>query len=136
MLALIARYPNAKDAARATVSDWKDVHAYVGGRRKDLIAYLGMRISDQHGFETADEFFDELISDEVREKDNPIGALRYVIDKDCKATKPMKRQGVLAAMILAFNAWSKDQPLKGRWMQQINDGFPVLDPPDEAVAAQ
>jgi|HubBroStandDraft_4_1064222.scaffolds.fasta_scaffold00038_16 hypothetical protein len=135
-LALTARYPNAKDAARAAASDWSNAVSYLSGRRKDLVAYLGMRISDLHGFEAADAFFEELVGDDVRSSDDPIGALRKVIDKDNRATKPMKRQGILAAMILAFNAWHKEVPLKGRWMQQINEGFPILDPPEEAVAAE
>ena len=89
MLGLASRYPNAQKAARSASSDWSEAVTYLG-ERKDVVAYLGMRIIDVHGDERADDFFEELLDNSERPADHPIAALRKEIDNDNKAEKPLK----------------------------------------------
>ena len=57
--------------------------ALVNKKRRDVIAYLGMRIIDLYGPERADEFMEEIsFDDETRANDNPIAALRKAVAKD------------------------------------------------------
>jgi hypothetical protein len=132
MLGLIGNYPNAQKAARSAASDWEPVVAYIGGR-KDIVGYLGMRITDLHSEELADDFFGEIVDNTERAPDHPIAALRKEIDKDRKAEKPLKKHHMLAALIKAFNAWRKGESLGRRWMLQVNEDFPTLDGPDPEV---
>ncbi len=137
VLHIASRYPNAQKAARSASSDWSEVVGYLADR-KDVVAYLGMRIIDVHGEERADDFFEELLDNSERAADHPIAALRKEIDKDNKSDKPMKKQHVLGALIKAFNAWHKQEPLGRRWMLMVNEDFPTLDEaePQHADAAE
>jgi len=135
VLGLMTKYPNAQKAARSAASDWKEVAKYIGDR-KEVVAYLGMRIIDLYGDELADDFFQEVADDSERQPDDPIAALRKEIDKDNRADKPMKKQHMLGTLIKAFNAWHKQEPLGRRWMLQVNEDFPAIDEPDTAIAAE
>jgi len=136
VLGLVNTYPNAQKATRSAASDWDTAVIYLGGR-KDVVAYLGMRIMDVYGEELADDFFQEVADDAERPADNAIAALRKEIDRDNRAVKPMKRQHILAALIKAFNAWHRGESLGRRWMLQVNEDFPALDVPEApAVAAE
>jgi hypothetical protein len=126
ILALANDYPNARRAARSAASDWSDAVEYLGGN-KDIVAYLGMRIIDLHSEEVADDFFEEIMADSERTADDPIAALRKVIDKDNASENPMLKQHRLAALIKAFNAWHRHEALGRRWMLMVNEDFPVLD---------
>jgi hypothetical protein len=139
-LDLAAHYPNAQMAARSAVTDWDGVDDLLGGRRTEIVAYLGMQISDLHGADVADDFYEEVTNPEERD-DNPVLALRKAIEQDNKKQKPMmKRQHHLAALILTFNAWHKNEALGKRWMQLVTDDMPRVDapvstPPEEEEAA-
>jgi hypothetical protein len=133
VLELIDNYPNARKAARSAASDWEEAAEYLGSRR-DIVGYLGMRIMDLHGEDTAHDFFEEIVATGERTPDDPIAALRKEVDKDARADKPMKRHHMLAALIKTFNAWRKHEPLGRRWMLQVNEDFPTLDPAAEPHA--
>ena len=126
VLKAAGNYPNAQKAARSASSDWSDAVKYLGDR-KEVVAYLGMRIIDVYGEELADDFFEAVIDTSDRPSDDPIAALRKEIDKDNRAEKPMKKQHMLGALIKAFNAWHKHEPLGRRWMLLVNEDFPKLD---------
>ena len=126
ILGLVGGYPNAQKAARAAASDWTPAVDYLSGH-KDTVAYLGMRIIDLQGEELADEFFEEVAAAEERASDDPIAALRKVIDRDNASAKPMRKHYRLAALIKAFNAWNRNEVLPRRWMLQVNEDFPSLD---------
>jgi hypothetical protein len=111
VLGLAQQYPNAQKAARSASSDWSSAVKYVGDR-KDIVAYLGMRIIDAYNEELADDFFEEIVIDtNDRQADHPTAALRKEIDKDNRAAKPMKKKDMLGLMIKAFNAWHKHETL-------------------------
>jgi hypothetical protein len=124
MLNLVASFPNVQQASRSAVSDWAEVVKYVGKNRRDVVAYVGMRIIDEHGESVADDFFEDLLDASERAADHPIAALRKEIDKDHRATKQMKRQHLAAIMIVAFNAWVQQETLGRGWKPAINDDFP------------
>lgn len=135
VLRIVDKYPNAQKASRSAASDWSDTVDYLGGR-KDIVAYLGMRIIDLHGENVADDFFEDIMEDnQTRPSDHPIAALRKLVDKDNRDEKPMKRQFMLAALIKAFNAWRRSDVLGRRWMLQVNEDFPKLDEPQEVSEA-
>jgi hypothetical protein len=125
-LTLIEMYPNARQAARSVASDWAPVAEFLG-KRKDVVAYFGMRVTDLHGEDTADDFFEEIMDTRDRSADDPIGAFRKVIDKDIRAERPMKKQHALAALIRTFNAWKRGEALPKRWMLEVNEDFPRFD---------
>ena len=129
VLKLSATYPNARMAARMAASDWSEASSYVG--YKEIVAYLGMQIDALHDGSTADDFFEDVASNEERSDTDAIGALRKLIDKEANAQKPMKKHHLLAALIKAFNAWHQQEPLGRRWMLQVNEDFPVLVGPRE-----
>jgi hypothetical protein len=127
ILHLVDDYPNAKKAARSAASDWSEVVELIGGR-KEVVAYLGMRITDLNDEYVADDFFEE-VGDTTKERaaDDPVGALHKLIDKDNRADRQMKRQHMLAAMIKVFNAWHKKEALGRRWMLQVDENFPEVE---------
>lgn len=135
MLKITHGYPNAQLASRAAQTDWAGVLNHVGKNRKDIVAYLGMRIIDLHGTDAADDFFDGLVDEsEELASDHPFAALRKAIAKD-NANPTWKRHHLLAAMTKAFNAWRKGEPLKGRWMLQVDEAFPEVEAPVEEQEA-
>jgi hypothetical protein len=137
IIKLSTEYPNARDAARATASDWESVVSYVSGggtSRKDVIAYMGMKIIDLYGNDVADDFFEEIVNDDERPTDHPVAAFRKLIDGDIKHDVLMKRHHLLAALIKTFNAWRKGEVLGRRWMLQVNEALPVLDTPRAEAA--
>jgi hypothetical protein len=124
---LAANYPNVQMAARAAVTDWESVDSFLGGRRKDVVGYLGMRIIDLHGAEVADDFFDLIMDPADLPAGHPVAELHKVIEKDNKKEKPLlKREHQLAALTLAFNAWIKNETLEKRWMQGAHEDMPRL----------
>jgi hypothetical protein len=125
-LQLSENYPGAQKAARSAASDWEEAVEYLSGR-KDVVAYLGMKITQLHGEDKADDFFDELVDNIERPADDPIAALRKEIDRDARADKPMKKHYMLGNMIKAFNAWHRGEPLGRRWAMMVNEDFPVLE---------
>jgi hypothetical protein len=131
VLALSHAYPNAQKAARSAASDWEEAVTYLNGR-KEVVAYMGMRIIDLFGEDKADDFFEEIVDSSERPADSPIAAFRKLIDKDRRDEKPMKKHHVLAAMIKVFNAWNSGEALGRRWMLQVNEEFPVLTAPPAA----
>ena len=137
MLNLAKSYPNAQPASRAAATDWERMVDYVGGKtRRHLIACFAMLVADLHGgeFDLAEAFFDEITDDDDRAKDDPIAALRKKLDDDNKEAK-LKPQDVVGVMIKAFNAWRKGESLKGRWVRQVDEDMPVIDPPAEQEEA-
>jgi len=134
ILSLAKNYPNAQRASRSAASDWSDASEYLSGR-KDIVAYVGMRIIDQHGEDVADDFFHEITNtgDGTPEQ---ILALRTVVDKDLRSDKPMKRHHTAAMLIKVFNAWHRQESLGRRWMMMVNEDFPVLDDEPQANAAE
>ena len=128
-LRIAKSYPNAQDAAHSAHTDWSGAVALVNKKRRDVIAYLGMRIIDLYGPERADEFMEEIaFDDETRASDNPITALRKAVAKD--ETAPVwRRHHYLAALTKAFNAWVSGEPLKGRWMLMVDETFPTVEAP-------
>ena len=124
-------YPNALLASRAAYTDWAGVVNLVGKNKKDVVAYLGMRIADLHEFEMADDFYDALLDrDTELPTDNALVVLRKALKKENE--KPTwKRHHLLAALTKGFNAWNKGEPLKGRWMLQVDEAFPDVDAPEE-----
>lgn len=137
VLHLSTAYPNAQKAARSAASDWSEAVSYLGDR-KDIVAYLGMRIIDLCGEEKADDFFEEITDTSERAPEDPFAGLRKLVDKDRREEKPMKKQHMLAALIKVFNAWHTGEPLGRRWMLQVNEQFPVLagsDAPAQSEAA-
>ena len=130
MLRISDNYPGAQKAARSAASDWEEAVEYISGR-KDVVAYLGMKITELHGEDKADDFFEELTDNSERQPEDPIAALRKEIDRDARADKPMKKHYMLGNLIKAFNAWHRGEPLARRWAMQVNEDFPVLDGSDE-----
>lgn len=129
VLDLVPQYPNAQKAARSAASDWDTAVEFLHGR-KDIVAYFAMRVIDLHGEDVADDFFEDLVDGErERTKDDPIGALRTLVEKDGREERPMKKHYMLAALIKVFNAWHKGVPLGRRWMLQVNEDFPQFDEP-------
>jgi hypothetical protein len=137
ILKLPEGYPNAQRAARSVASDWSEAAKYLGGR-KDMVAYVGMRIMDEHDEYIADDFFEAVMEeDDTRESDHPIAALRKEIDKDAKAKKQMRRHHLAAILILAFNAWYLKQTMPKRWVLAVTEDFPALvKPVPQAEAAE
>lgn len=127
-LSLMDKYPNAQKAARSAASDWSNIVEFLAGR-KDVVAYFGMRVIDLHGEDVADDFFEEIMDDRDRAPEDPIAAFCKVIEKDNRDDKPMKKHFVLAALIMAFNAWRRGESLPRRWMLQVNEDFPRFDEP-------
>jgi hypothetical protein len=126
VLNLIGHYPTAQNAAQSAATDWAGAAKYLGNR-KDIVAYVGMRIIDVHGEEAADEFFADAIDDRAREPDHPITALRKEMDKNNRQLVPMKRQSLAANLILAFNAWATEASLGRRWLWNPDtEPFPDL----------
>lgn len=135
ILSLARDFPNAQRAARSAASDWSDAVEFLG-RRRDIVAYLGMRIIDLYDEETADEFFEAIMDESLI--DGTLDVFRKFVEKDNRAARRIKRQHMLAALIIAFNAWHAQEPLPRRWMMMVHEDFPVLygpdDQPDEAAA--
>jgi hypothetical protein len=126
VLELAHHYPNARKAARSASSDWEEAVTILGDR-KDIVAWLGMRITDLHGEEKADEFFEEIAASlDGRAPDDPILALRKLAEKDLRAEKAMKSRNMLAATIKVFNAWYTGQPLGRRWTLLVDEDFPAI----------
>jgi hypothetical protein len=125
LLKLMESYPNAQRASRSAVSEWSEALNFIGCR-KEVVAYLGMRIVDLHSEEVADDFFDDLASAEERPDRDPMAALRKEIIKNKGATHPMKPQHLLATLITGFNAWHTQQPLPRRWVPLVNEDFPAI----------
>jgi hypothetical protein len=134
VLQISDRYSGAQKAARSAASDWEAAVEYLSGR-KDIIAYLGMKITELHGEDKADDFFEDLIDNVERQPDDPIAALRKEIDRDARADKPMKKHYMLGNLIKAFNAWHRGEPLGRRWAMQVNEDFPALDGSDDQPQA-
>jgi hypothetical protein len=135
VLELVNKYPNARKAARSASSDWDEAVALLGDR-KDIVAYLGMRITDLHGEEKADEFFEE-ISRPLAEHaaESPFHALHKLAEKDNRSEKAMKPRHMLAAMIKVFNAWYTQEPLGRRWTLLVDEEFPVITTGEQAEEA-
>jgi hypothetical protein len=125
VLELAKNYPNAQKAARSTASDWEEATELLGGR-KEVVAYMGMRIIDLFGEDKADDFYDEVMDHSERSADDPFYHLRKLANNDAHADKPMKKHYMLAALIKVFNAWHMNQPLGRRWMLQVNEDFPTI----------
>lgn len=131
VLELSNNYPNARKAARSATSDWEESVTLLGDR-KDIVAWLGMRIIDLYGEEKADDFFHEFSAPiDSRSADDPFLGLRKLAEKDARADKAMKRHHMLAAMIKTFNAWVSGEPLGRRWMLLVDEDFPALIGPNE-----
>jgi hypothetical protein len=128
-------YPNAQRAARSAASEWNNAVEYIGCR-KEIVAYLGMRIFDLHSEEVADDFFYDLVTVETRQNRDPIGELRKVIESNKQAERPMKPHHLLATLITAFNAWHAKVPLPRRWVPAVNEDFPVIDSAPAEIEAQ
>jgi hypothetical protein len=136
VLKLATRYPNAQVAARAATVDWSITnHPEFGRTRRHLIACFAMMVADLHDgdFDLAEEFFDAIMSDEERSKDDPIAALRKKLDDDAK-NPSLKAPYIVGALIKGFNAWTKGETLKGRWMIQVDEDIPVLEAPTKEAA--
>jgi hypothetical protein len=122
--------PSAKKAARLASSDWEDAVTLVG--HKDVVGYLGMRIIDLFGQQTADDFFGELTDLEGSYgPDSASIGLRKLLLADQLKDKPMKRHQVLGNAIKAFNAWYASEPLKKRWFMAAHEEFPTFIEPGE-----
>jgi len=135
ILSLAKNYPNAQRASRSAASDWADATEYLSSR-KDIVAYVGMRIIDVHGEDVADDFFHE-ITNTSEGAPEQILALRKEVDRDARSDKPMKRHYTAAMLIKVFNAWHRQEALGRRWMLMVNEDFPVLDDePSQANAAE
>jgi len=132
MLKLIEHYPNVQAAARSAASDWTDAVRFLapGGKGKDVVGFIGMRIMDLYGEEVAEEFFEDLINNPHPEQpEYAITALQKVIEKDRQKPDPMKKHQLIGTLIKAFNAWKAGEPLRRRWMLQINENYPNFDEP-------
>lgn len=126
MVRLIENHPNARKAARSANSDWDEAVAFLEGR-KDVVAYLGMRIIDLHGEEKADEFFDEVTrSVEELPPSDPFLDLHKLVVKDARAERQMKPRHLLGNLIKVFNAWHTSTPLGRRWTMLVDEEFPTL----------
>lgn len=135
VLELAGNYPNARKAARSASSDWDEVVTLLGDR-KDIVAYLGMRITDLHSEEKADEFFEEVARPLAEHAiESPFYALHKLAEKDNRSEKAMKPRHMLAAMIKVFNAWYTQEPLGRRWMLLVDEDFPVIATGEQAEEA-
>jgi hypothetical protein len=128
------RYAGALKAARSAASDWEEAVEYLSGR-KEIVAYLGMKITELHGEDKADDFFEDLVDNSERSPDDPITAIRKEIDRDSRADKPMKKHHMLGNLIKAFNAWHRQEALPRRWQMAVNEDFPSIDGPDQQAEA-
>lgn len=123
-LQAIDRHPNARRAVHLTNSDYEQAVTVLGGH-KDVVGFVTMKIIDLFGQPTADLFFDELMADDNDDaKGNPVAALRKLMADDAKKQKQMKRHIALGNVILAFNAWKQDEPVKKRWFMASHEEFP------------
>lgn len=139
VLQLAGRYLNAQNAAQAAASDFIDVVRYLNHKGgKEVVAYVTMRIIDEHDDDLAEEFFTELMDGSERPSDHPITAIRKEIDRGNRLLKPVKRQNLAANLILAFNAWQEEGTLRGRWVwNSANDAFPdIVAGVEQAEAAE
>ena len=126
VLDLMGTYQNAQVAAQSASSDWTDAVKYLGNR-KDVVAYVGMRIMDEHDEMVAEEFLDDVMDDSERAADHPITALRKLMDHNNRQKKQMPRQALAANLILAFNAWHQNGTLVRRWWwNRDTDAFPAM----------
>ena len=97
VLQLAGRYLNAQNAAQAAASDFIDVVRYLNHKGgKEVVAYVTMRIIDEHDDDLAEEFFTELMDGSERPSDHPITAIRKEIDRGNRLLKPVKRQNLAA----------------------------------------
>ncbi|HEV8503671.1 MAG TPA: hypothetical protein VGR63_19020 [Casimicrobiaceae bacterium] len=127
LIRLVQTYPNVLAASRSAASDWADAVDYLDGR-KEVVAYVGMRITDEHDDALADEFIEDILDGETaRATDHPIAAFRKKMDDNNRAAKKMKRSVMTAYMIQAFNAWHLQQTLGRRWWwNPQNEAFPAI----------
>jgi hypothetical protein len=126
---------NAQAAARSATSDWLDATTYL--ERKDIVAYVGMRIIDVHGENVAEDFFEDVTAQTDQPADHPITALRKEIDKASRMVKRMPRQNLAALLILAFNAWHTSATLGRRWQWGHTEDFPsIVEPTEQLEAAE
>ena len=95
-----------------------------------------MCIDDPHGEYVADDFFEDMMNDTAaREVDDPILALRKLVERDNRAEPRMKSKFMLAASIKVFNAWHKHETLGRRWMLQVDENFPALEVGEQQAEA-
>ena len=112
-------------AARSATSDWSDATSLLGGR-KDIVAYVGMRIIDEHDEDVADDFFENVMYTGDGASEYSV-ALHREVERDSRAERSMQKHHTAAMLIKVFNAWKAQTSLGRRWMPQINEDFPVLD---------
>jgi hypothetical protein len=125
ILRLVANYPNAKKAARSAASDWSDVSDLLSGR-KDVVAYIGMKIIELYDEDVADEFFENIAYTGEGASDYSV-ALHREVERDNRADKGMPKHHTAAMLIKIFNAWKGQTSLGRRWMPTINEDFPAFD---------
>lgn len=130
VLELAHQYPTAQRASRSAASEWSDAVSYLGGR-KAVVAYLGMAIIDGHSEARADDFFEEMVEEDLTaEPGDPMLSLRQLLARDKKkrerGEKGLKPQVLLADLITVFNAWHLGELLPKRWEVGAAEDFPVL----------
>lgn len=140
-LRVIEDYPNAVSACKSLDTDWEDLAKRMG-KRKNELAYVGMRIIDLFGDDRADEFMDDISSfwaastqDDLR-KTYPLTAVHglvKVLVADQSATKSFKRHQVIGLLIKAFNAWNANDVVDRHWTLRINEPYPDFDMPAAPV---
>ena len=89
-LSLIEHYPNAQKAAHATASDWSEAVEYLQ-KRKEIVAYVGMRIIDQHDESVADDFFLEVMDDNPNRPSDHLGRRSAQGDRQGRSSDQERR---------------------------------------------
>jgi hypothetical protein len=133
ILRLAPTYPNAKDAARSATSDWSDATALLYGR-KDIVAYVGMRIIDEHDEDVADEFFEAIMFEGDGATEYSV-ALHREMARDARGAEQMERHDMASMLIKLFNAWHRAESLGRRWMPTVTEDFAVIDTATPRAAA-
>ena len=125
-LHLIGAYPTAQVASQSSASDWADASKYLGNR-KHVVAYVGMQIIDLHDDTVADEFFEDVAEDKDRPADDPVLALRKMVDLSHRQGVALSAQSLAANLILTFNAWHGHTSLGRSWRWNPEaDAFPDM----------
>lgn len=116
--------PHAPTGARLASSDYSDASKLLG---KDVVAFATKTILDLYRDEMIPEaFFNAFMGIEQTNADDPVNQLRELIVRDAQKLDPMRTHIKLANLILAFNAWIQEQPLKKRWALQAHEDFPAF----------
>jgi hypothetical protein len=134
----LAAHPNAREAAKLAVTEYKEATALAD---KEVVAFATMLMMDEgHDELLIESFFYQLGGIEETEIDGAVMALIKLFEKDnAKLKDGMMKHQKLANVIKAFNLWIISEKPKKNWSFRVDEDFPRLvraEKQDEDLAAE